>query len=721
MANDVVINVRGRDQGAKATMDQSTTQASKLAGALDNIGKIVGGTFLGELAQSGFNKLNSFMAESIDLAKEQARVEAQLDAVIRSTGGAAGFTADEIKKMASEYQAVTNFGDEAVISSSNVLMTFTSIGRDVFPRAQAAILDVSTALGQDLQQSTIQIGKALNNPIEGLTNLARAGIQFTEQQKEQIRTMVEAGDLAGAQTMILEELEKQFAGSAEAAVEADGGITQMNNSIGDMQEEIGAKLIPVMLKWTQMKLQLLEAFTSLPGPMQVTIGLLAVLTLGFATLAPKVIAAKAALDQMGATARNFTLRAGGVVTLITALVTLLTAFKQETVGSQVEMSQLAEDLDRFNRTGRVTGEMWDLFGEKSEFFQEKLEQATSTVGRADDGFSKFVESIGLGVREAEDARDRFVALDEGLAELVNQGADADEILQRLAETYGLNEQQVQDLLSVLPNFNEAVERETERQHDAREATVAHTTSLQELAEQMREQLDPTFRLIGAQEDLREAQKAVTKAEKEHGKNSPEYRRALRDEAQAAMAVLAAAGELGDEFTGDLSKAQKRMLRDAGLSEEAIEQLAKDLRKAKRDADKLDGTRVDLQVNTHFTQTGRPPIINGRPPGGHFAAGGVTGGEFDAEAQAGGPRGSRVLVGEHRPEILELPFGTRVIPSVQQAFDRNQIAAGIGGGGGGVTVNLFVQGSIRSDRELIQLIRDEFLNGGFRGILEGIPT
>lgn len=86
-----------------------------------------------------------------------------------------------------------------------------------------------------------------------------------------------------------------------------------------------------------------------------------------------------------------------------------------------------------------------------------------------------------------------------------------------------------------------------------------------------------------------------------------------------------------------------------------------------------------------------------------ARGGIIG------AAGGGPRSAMTLVGEQGPELVKLPFGSTVIPNGQ-----SESMLGQGGGGGGVTVNLYVQGSIRSDRDLVSLIRDEFLNGGFRG-------
>ena len=116
---------------------------------------------------------------------------AQLDARLKSTGNAAGFTSKQLQGMAASLQGVTRFGDEAIIEMQSLLLTFTEIGGDTFTDATEAILNVSTAMGQDLQTAAIQVGKALNDPILGVTALARSGIQFTQSQKDTIKSLVE--------------------------------------------------------------------------------------------------------------------------------------------------------------------------------------------------------------------------------------------------------------------------------------------------------------------------------------------------------------------------------------------------------------------------------------------------------------------------------------------------------------------------------------------------
>ena len=130
----------------------------------------------------------------VGASRQQQIVLNQTEAVIKSTGGAAGLTAKEINQMSREFQRVTNVGDEVVQSGANMLLTFTKIGKDIFPDATETMLDMATAMNSGvtpnislLRQTAIQLGKALNDPVLGATALRRVGVNLTEQQIEQIK------------------------------------------------------------------------------------------------------------------------------------------------------------------------------------------------------------------------------------------------------------------------------------------------------------------------------------------------------------------------------------------------------------------------------------------------------------------------------------------------------------------------------------------------------
>jgi len=221
----------------------------------------------------------------IDAYRKQEQAERQLEARLKSTGNAVGLSADALKRLASELQSVTTFGDEAILEMENLLLTFTKIGKDVFPAATEAALDMSTAFGQDLRSTAIQLGKALNEPVEGVSALRRVGVQLTDEQEKQIKKFVELNDIAGAQGIILAELATQTGGAARAAAQGTGQIDQFKNMWGDLQETLGKLVIPVLIT-------IIDGFNKLPNILKLTgVAMMAVV--------PAVIALQAAFGPWG--------------------------------------------------------------------------------------------------------------------------------------------------------------------------------------------------------------------------------------------------------------------------------------------------------------------------------------------------------------------------------------------------------------------------------------
>lgn len=114
---------------------------------------------------------------------------------------------------ASELQGKTLFGYETILDKSTArLLAFTNITSENFKRTQALALDLATALEMDLGAASLQLGKALSDPATKLSSLSRAGIAFSKEQTEVIKKLAETGDIAKAQAMILDELERKFGG-----------------------------------------------------------------------------------------------------------------------------------------------------------------------------------------------------------------------------------------------------------------------------------------------------------------------------------------------------------------------------------------------------------------------------------------------------------------------------------------------------------------------------
>jgi hypothetical protein len=232
-----------------------------LSAGLDAAGEKIGG-FGGKLktglavgagaAAVGFVGLAAGAGVAVKAAMEAETNYAKLEQVIAASGGAAGLNADEVAGMASELSKVTRFSDDAIISGQTMLLTFHNIGADEFPRATAAMTDMGEMFGS-IDQASIQLGKALNDPVAGVAALSRIGLQFSEDQKDIIAGMMEVNNLAGAQDVILTELESQFGGVAVAAGDTlEGKMAILKNRFDEMAEGIGTALIPLITEFVDL-------------------------------------------------------------------------------------------------------------------------------------------------------------------------------------------------------------------------------------------------------------------------------------------------------------------------------------------------------------------------------------------------------------------------------------------------------------------------------------
>jgi phage terminase Nu1 subunit (DNA packaging protein) len=224
-------------------MQAKTALAAQKAQAQAMKGAATSGILQASAIIMAFRTVGRVVSGSIQAFRDSEQAGKKLDSVLASTGGAAGLTGEEIRKLAGDLQAVTNYEDDATIGAAGVLATFTQIRGDVFKSALMAAQDLSSVMGTDLQSSVVQVGKALNDPIRGITALSRVGVSFSQEQKDQIKRLQESGDLTGAQAVILAELQTEFGGAARAMADP---LAIVSNQIGDIAENFGGLLLPAI-------------------------------------------------------------------------------------------------------------------------------------------------------------------------------------------------------------------------------------------------------------------------------------------------------------------------------------------------------------------------------------------------------------------------------------------------------------------------------------------
>jgi hypothetical protein len=225
-----------------------------LIGKLGSLSPVVGaaGAALGAMA--------AYLQQAEKAAAESAQVDAKLEAILSATGSAAGMTSDELDNLAGSLSKTAGIDDELIKSAEGLMLTFRNVAGDAFPRAMAAAVDMQTTFGS-LESATMQLGKALNDPVAGMGALSRAGITFSDTQKEQIKNFVAMNDVASAQAIILAEVEAQVGGTAAAINAAGDGSENLAIAWGNLSEVAGERLISPTRDFNQALTELIDTLS----------------------------------------------------------------------------------------------------------------------------------------------------------------------------------------------------------------------------------------------------------------------------------------------------------------------------------------------------------------------------------------------------------------------------------------------------------------------------
>jgi len=423
-------------------------------------------------------------AASLKAFDTQAKAIAQVESGLKSTGEAAGFTSEQLQKMASDLQKKTIFGDEEILkNATSQLLTFTNISGEQFARTQKAALDLATRLDGDLKSASIQLGKALNDPIANLSALSRSGIQFSEEQKKVIKELAETNRLAEAQTIILDELDKQYGGSAEAAAQAGlGGIQQLKNSLGDLGEEFGAIISENIGPFIQKIKSLVESLknasdeqkrnivvysgiAAVVGPLLIIFGQL-IISLGAITKAVRLLSlaiasnplglfltllatAGAALIAFGAPSREFNTYQKDMKDSIDDTNQQLST-QEKLVNELNDATKTSVDRDK-EKVDRVKESVKTLENENKNL-QNLIDRYIDIEGPQSDyikNIQKWIDANNLQIKSLQSAKDKFIDFKKEIPEATSFMKEFNSELQK--------EELFKDLENNLDNFFKKVE------------------------------------------------------------------------------------------------------------------------------------------------------------------------------------------------------------------------------------------------------------------------
>jgi len=345
--------------------DRLEKELKRLTTPMEKIGAV--SRALAPAAVIGLTALTGMAVGAVRAAEEAEVADNRLRNIVTSMGlfGTQTETVTQrLFEFADATELATAVDGDLIRSTQAKLLTFKNLAitadevGGAMDRATLAAIDLAAAGFGEAEQNAVQLGKALQDPIKGITALARAGVTFTEQEKEKIATLVESGKILEAQDMILSAIETQVGGTAEATAT---GSAKMAVAFGEMAESIGKALLPLVEKLVPIMVGFFDIVAENSGLVTVLAGI-------FAALAVAILAV------------NFALNANPIIKVITLIAALA-------AGLVILINYLVE-----------------LYGGWDKLFKD--------IGA---GFVEFVLAIGRGLKQIDAF---FLAVFTGIGAIV---------------------------------------------------------------------------------------------------------------------------------------------------------------------------------------------------------------------------------------------------------------------------------------------------------------
>lgn len=216
-------------------LSETEKLTQKTAGAFGAIGGKLTGLIGGfAVFATGKRIFASFIEETMNAQQAQL----QLGAVLESTGRQAGWSHQQLNRLAEAYSST---GGKSIFSQTEVtqaitnMMEFTGVIGEQVPLALQAAIDLASRKGLDLTQAMETIGRALDIPSQGLSSLTKIGFRFSDSVKDQIERLEALGRTGEAQQLLLDNIASSYDGAGQAARNSFGGALQtIKNTLGDL-------------------------------------------------------------------------------------------------------------------------------------------------------------------------------------------------------------------------------------------------------------------------------------------------------------------------------------------------------------------------------------------------------------------------------------------------------------------------------------------------------
>jgi hypothetical protein len=636
MADELKFRLSAEDKATKALqgVNKKIDELKKGAGGVTNsfnqftaaLGKIAGPLAAISGGAIGFKKIGDAISEALDVAGEYETRFKTIEGVLNATGYAAGFTADEIRDMAQEIALGTLESTEGVERAAMKLATFKSIGGDAFRTVLELGTDLAALGFGSLEGNVVQLAKALEDPVRGMTALRRSGVSFSAEQEEVIKKLVETGDVAKAQALILEAVAGQVEGAGEAAARGLQGAwdtfgqktEELNNEIGQLFSDISiavANTGSALAQWATEQVQALaevgQAWASLGRAITEH-------TTGIVQSLREVVNAALGIEDITSVGQK----------IDDLFVNVLNPFSDAAEGMFGKVvnaiNPLSAALDSVGAVGRGLADIFTSSGERQRQAIESVNEAIEKQSAALGGIGSEIEKVAGGIKAQFDAVKN--ALSSATSEIDKLGKEIFN-LNNSAEDFLLEMRGVDDVTRSWEEYKRVVaeiarvqkelanaeqDGDTERQIELKKELLELTKQAAQAAKdagrddeavrQAQEHVEISKDLVGQLKEERSEQEKIAEQMRENLATMTEM-------VNAAEGVAEKLGMIQDEgginldidmaaFEGQIGKLEKL------IGEERQLEIGFDsLHEIKKELEKLDGLTLEasFQINSDVSE------------------------------------------------------------------------------------------------------------------------
>ncbi|MCI6031207.1 MAG: hypothetical protein SOY68_09715 [Fusobacterium varium] len=199
----------------------------------------------------GFGALTAatgvFLKQSIDAAKEKLKADKLLEANLKRTNNYSIDRINSLKNEAGALQDLGVIGDDVIVAGAGQLAMY-KLSHDQIKKTMPILSDmIAKEKGFNAtQEDSIAMADAIGKALDGKTKgLLKYGVQLTKAEEKVFKTMKAEKRL----DFITNKLNKSIGGTNKALRETDEGkIVSAHGAFGDMQAEVGKKLMPYLGK-----------------------------------------------------------------------------------------------------------------------------------------------------------------------------------------------------------------------------------------------------------------------------------------------------------------------------------------------------------------------------------------------------------------------------------------------------------------------------------------